>query len=382
MHNGSPATIKRSIAIITPTPMIASPTPSAERSNARVEPRCCLVTGGSGFLGINLVRRLLDDGWRVRSLDLVAFDYPERARIEAVEGDIRDPTAVERTMRGADCVVHCAAALPLAPAAEILSTGLAGTNVLLQQARELHIERFVFISSTAVYGIPDQRPILETHRLVGVGPYGQSKIEAEAVCEEQRALGHCVSILRPKTFVGPERLGVFELLYDWASQGRSFPVLGRGDNPYQLLDVRDLCDVILRCLTLEQALVDDTFNVGAARFGSMADNVQCVLDRAGFGRRVAHLPRRTAVAALRILAALGLSPLYPWIYETADHDSEVSIAKLQRQLGYVPAHSNAQALSANYDWYLANRGRFSGRKGVTHRLPWRRGVLAWAKYLY
>jgi len=362
--------------------MSADATPPAARSSARPTPRRCLVTGGSGFLGINLVRRLLADGWEVCSLDLVPFDYPERGRIEAIEGDIRDPTAVELAMRGVDSVVHCAAALPLAPAAQILSTGVAGTNVLLQQARARGVDRFVFISSTAVYGIPDQRPILESHRRVGVGPYGRSKIEAEDLCAEGRALGQCVSILRPKTFVGPERLGVFELLYDWASQGRAFPVLGTGANRYQLLDVRDLCEVIVRCLVLERSRVDDTFNVGAARFGSMADNVQCVLDRAGAGRRVAHLPRWPTVAALRVFAALGLSPLYPWIYETADHDSEVSIDKLRSQLGYVPEHSNEQALRANYDWYLANRGRFEGRQGITHRLPWRRGVLEWAKYLY
>jgi len=362
--------------------MSAEATPPETRPSTRPLPRTCLVTGGSGFLGINLIRRLLADGWGVRSLDLVPFDYPERPRIDAVEGDIRDPTAVERAMDGVDCVVHCAAALPLAPSAEILSTGVAGTHVLLQHARRLGVARFVFISSTAVYGIPDERSIRESHRLVGVGAYGRSKIEAEELCGEHRALGHCVSVLRPKTFVGPERLGVFELLYDWASQGRAFPVLGRGDNRYQLLDVADLCEVIVRCLALERERVDDTFNVGAVRFGSMADNVQCVLDRAGFGRRVAHLPRWPTVAALRVLAALGLSPLYPWIYETADHDSEVSIDKLRSQLGYVPERSNEEALRANFDWYLANRGRFAGRRGITHRLPWRRGVLAWAKYLY
>ena len=362
--------------------MSADATPPEARSAARPTRRSCLVTGGSGFLGINLIRRLMADGWEVRSLDLVPFDYPERGSIEAIEGDIRDPTAVERAMHGVDSVVHCAAALPLAPAAEILSTGVAGTNVLLQHARACGVDRFVFISSTAVYGIPDQRPILESHRLVGVGAYGRSKIEAEDLCAEGRALGQCVPVLRPKTFVGPERLGVFELLYDWASQGRRFPVLGSGANRYQLLDVRDLCEVIVRCLVLERSRVDDTFNVAAARFGSMADNVQCILDRAGFGRRVAHLPRWPTVAALRVLATLGLSPLYPWIYETADHDSEVSIDKLRSHLGYIPQHSNEEALRANFDWYLANRDRFAGRRGITHRLPWRRGVLEWAKYLY
>lgn len=356
------------------------PPDASPRTEARA--RRCLVTGGSGFLGINLVRRLLEDGWAVRSLDIAPFDYPERTRIEAILGDIRDAAAVDRAMRDVDCVVHCAAALPLAPAQEILSTGVAGTNVLLESARRLAVSRFVFISSTAVYGIPDERPIRETHRLVGVGPYGHSKIEAEHRCEEERLLGLCVSVLRPKTFVGPERLGVFELLYDWASSGRAFPVLGRGDNPYQLLDVRDLCEVILRCLTLDRALVDDCFNVGARHFGTMEENVQGVLDKAGFHRRVAHLPAAPTVLALRILGALGLSPLYPWIYDTADHDSEVSIARLEQRLGYTPSHSNQDALRANYDWYLAHREEFRGRQGVTHRLPWKRGVLSWAKYLY
>ena len=342
----------------------------------------CLVTGGSGFLGINLVRHLLALGWTLRTLDIAPFDYPERHRIDAVLGDIRDPAMVARAMDGMDAVVHCAAALPLAPDEDILSTGVLGTQTLLSAARRSRAGRFVFISSTAVYGVPDERPIPETHRLVGVGAYGRSKIEAERLCERARAAGLCTTILRPKTFVGPERLGVFELLYDWASQGRGFPVLGRGDNPYQLLDVRDLCEVIERCLTGPRDVVDDCFNVGAASFGTMADNVQCVLDRAGFGARVAHLPARPAVWLLRALRAVGLSPLYPWIYETADHDSEVAIDKLRSRLGYTPRHSNAAALAANYDWYLAHRREFARRHGVTHRLPWKRGALGLARVFF
>jgi len=357
--------------MLDPTPVPSSPASPS-----------CLVTGGSGFLGINLVRHLLRLGWRVRSLDIAPFDYPERDRVEAILGDVRDASAVDHAMRDLDAVVHCAAALPLAPDEEILSTGIEGTQILLSAARRRAVPRFVFISSTAVYGVPDERPIPESHRLVGVGAYGHAKIEAEHRCERARRDGACVTVLRPKTFVGPERLGVFELLYDWAAQGRNFPVLGRGDNPYQLLDVRDLCDVIERCLTLSPDVVDDCFNVGAARFGTMAENVQCVLDRAGHGGHVVHLPARASVWALRALRTLGLSPLYPWIYETADHDSEVSIAKLQRSLGYTPAHSNAQALCANYEWYLAHRAEFGGRHGVTHRVPWKRGALSLAKVFF
>ncbi|HEY9022717.1 MAG TPA: NAD(P)-dependent oxidoreductase [Burkholderiaceae bacterium] len=344
--------------------------------------RICLVTGGSGFLGINLVRHLLTRGWSVRTLDIEPFDYPERGRVTAILGDIRDPTAVATAMNGAETVVHCAAALPLASGHEIMSTGVLGTRTLLDAAFRLGVPRFVFISSTAVYGVPDQTPIREDHRLHGVGAYGRSKIDAEKLCEQARTQGLCVPLLRPKTFVGPERLGIFELLYDWAAQGRNFPVLGAGDNLYQLLDVRDLCTAIERCLTLPVDAVDDRFNVGASHYGTMAENIQCVLDRAGHGGRVVRIPAGPAVGLLRLLRALRLSPLYPWIYETAGHDSSVSIEKLGNTLGFTPAYSNADALRANFDWYLAHRSELGRRHGVTHRLPWRRGALSLAKAFF
>src|SRR5579863_8855946 len=208
-----------------------------------------LVTGGAGFLGINLCRFLLSLGYRVRSLDIVDFAYPERDRIEAFRGDIRDPAMVERAMSGVDAVVHCAAALPLSSAREIFSTNVDGARILLESAVRHRVPRFINISSTAVYGIPDHHPIREEDRLQGVGPYGESKIGAERLCADYRARGLCVTQLRPKSFIGPERLGVFELLYSWAYDGRNFPVLGTGNNRYQLLAVEDLCDAIHLCAT-------------------------------------------------------------------------------------------------------------------------------------
>ena len=68
------------------------------------------------------------------------------------------------------------------------------------------------------------------------------------VCLEYRAKGLVVPIIRPKSFVGPERLGVFALLYDWALDKRNFPMIGSGKNRYQLLDVEDLCQAIHLCM--------------------------------------------------------------------------------------------------------------------------------------
>lgn len=341
-----------------------------------------LITGGAGFLGINLCRHLLGRGIALRSMDVAPFDYPEQHAIEVMCADIRDAAAVDRALSGVDTVVHCAAALPRAMAAEIHSTNVDGTRLLLERAAQARVRRFVFISSTAVYGIPRHEPITETDPLQGVGAYGESKILAERCCVEARAGGLCVPILRPKTFVGPERLGVFELLYQWAYEGRNFPVLGSGDNPYQLLDVEDLCEVIDRCCRIDAAIANDTFNVGAAQFGSMRDNVQAVLDRAGHGAHVVTLPKRPAVWMLRLLQMLHLSPLYPWVYDTAGRESWVAIERLQQRLHYTPQFSNRAALIRNYDWYVAHRAEFSGKTGRTHRLPWNHGVLEFAKYAF
>jgi len=341
-----------------------------------------LITGGAGFLGINLCRHLLERGRYVRTLDIAPFAYPERARIDVVDGDVRDAGAVARAVAGMDVVVHAAAALPLAPAEEIRSTGIDGTRCVLEEAWRARVPRFIFTSSTAVYGIPDHHPLFETDSVQGVGPYGEAKIAAEALCEEFRGKGLCTSILRPKTFVGPERLGVFELLYDWAYTGHNFPLLGDGSNRYQFLDVEDLCQAIELCATGPLERVGDAFNVGARDFGTMRETVQAVLDHAGHGRHVVSLPAAPAIAMLRLLGALHLSPLYRWIYDTAAKDSFVSIERIERQLGFRPRYSSVDALLRNYDWYVAHRDELGSATGVTHRVPWKKGLLSIAKAFF
>jgi nucleoside-diphosphate-sugar epimerase len=344
--------------------------------------KTCLVTGGAGFLGINLTRYLLAQGQSVVSLDIAPFDYPDVAsRVRVITGDVRDAQTVQSALEGVDIVVHAAAALPLYRPADIFSTEVDGTRNVLEEAFRAGVERVIHISSTAVYGIPDHHPLLEADPLQGVGPYGQAKVLAEQVCEEYRRRGMCVPILRPKTFVGPERLGVFALLYEWASEGRHFPVLGRGDNPYQLLDVDDLCQAIWLCATLPPETVNDTFNIGAKEFGTLRSDLQAVLDYAGHGRRIISLPEKPAIVILRILERLGLSPLYPWIYETVGKESFVSIAKAEERLGFRPRYSNREALLRNYRWYLEHASQLK-RTGVTHRVRWREGLLRLAKAFF
>ena len=342
-----------------------------------------LVTGGAGFLGINLIRYLLKQNNEVVSLDISDFNYDDvKEKVTVVKGDIRNADVVNNTMKGIDIVVHTAAALPLYTPEEIHSTDIIGTRTLLEAANNNNVKRFIHISSTAVYGIPDHHPIYEDDKLIGVGPYGEAKIEAENECLKFRDEGMCVPILRPKSFIGPERLGVFALFYDWAYTGHNFPMIGKGNNRYQLLDVEDLCAAIYKCVELDENIVNDTFNIGAKEFTTMREDYQAVLDYAEQGKKIVGLPEKPIIWTLKFLEALNLSPLYKWVYETASKDSFVSIEKAEKVLGFEPIFSNKEALIRNYKWYLENLISFKDQSGVSHRVPWKQGILKFAKVFF
>jgi len=351
--------------------------------NEPVQQQTFYVTGGAGFLGINLIRFLLNKKQKVISLDIEPFNYADTSEdLTVIQGSILDKDTLRETMKGADIVVHCAAALPLYTPEQIRETNHTGTKNVLEVAQELGIPRVVHISSTAVYGIPDHHPLLETDPMHGVGPYGGSKVEAEHECEEYRKKGMCIPIIRPKSFIGPERLGVFALLYDWAKDGKGFPILGNGKTLYQLLDVEDLCEAIWLVSIGDAEKVNDTFNIGAKEFGTMKDDFQVVLDEAGFGKKIVPLPAGPFIVILKALEALKLSPLYKWVYETASKDSFVSIEKAEKVLGFTPKHSNKDALLRNYRWYLEHEREFAHASGVSHRVPWKQGILSVAKAFF
>jgi nucleoside-diphosphate-sugar epimerase len=334
------------------------------------------VTGGAGFLGLHLARRLLRDGHRVRTLDVSPLDDPELERsVEELRGDVRDRRRVQELLEGADVVVHAAAALPIqASRAAIRSVNVGGTENVLLAARDAGVRRVVFISSTAVYGVPEKHPIEEDDPLVGVGAYGESKIDAESLC---RVAAVETTIIRPKTFVGPERLGVFEILFDWIREGRRIYILGQGYNRYQLLAVEDLVDAVVRAATAPDA-AREALSVGATEFGTVREDLGALIAHAGSSSRLQPVPVKPAEVALRLLELLRVSPLAEWHYKTAHKDSVVDVSKAERLLGWRPRLSNREALTETYDWYLANRGRVAAA-GVTHRVPWNQQALGLLK---
>jgi nucleoside-diphosphate-sugar epimerase len=343
--------------------------------------RKILVTGGAGMLGSYLVRRFLADGHQVRSIDLHGSreDAPGLAH---TVGDVRDAALLTELATGVDVLVHCAAALPSYGEAEIRSVIVDGTRTVIGAAVTASVEHIVHISSTAVYGLPTTVPA-EDHPRQPVDPYSRAKAAAEEICEAARTRHSRISILRPKTFLGPGRMGLFAMLFEWADEGRNFPVLGRGDVRIQMFALEDLVDAVCLVLAAPAAVVNDTFNLGAAEFATLREDFQAVLDAAGHGRRVVALPARPALTALRVLERSRLSPVYGRLLHKLTADSYVDIGKAQRILGFAPRYSNRDAILRTYTWWRENRsGSSGGTAGRTSSEPWRQGALSLAKVFF
>ncbi len=337
-----------------------------------------LITGGAGFFGLHCALYFSKKKYSVVLLDIAPYDkkeYPKGCKF--LHADIRNFKDVLKATKGIDVIIHAAAALPLWKPEEIMQINVAGTQNVLESAMRNKVKQVVYISSTAVYGVPKKHPIFETDPVVGVGPYGQSKIDAEKLCMEYRNKGMLVTVIRPKTFVGTHRLGVFEILFDWIKDGKKIPVLGSGNNRYQLMDVEDLIESINRLIRLKhRKKANDTFNMGAANYLTVKKDLQKLFDYAESGSRIQPTPAWPVKKALWIFERLGLSPLYQWVYDTADKDSFVSISKITKTLAWKPKYSNSQALIRSYRWYESHYKEIKSKPaGVTHTVGWKQGIL-------
>lgn len=315
-------------------------------------------------------------------LDIQKFDKSEYVKDFRTEiCDVRDKRKLDGLMKDQDIVIHAAAALPLWGKEDIYTTNVHGARNILELAKKHKVKRVIYISSTAVYGIPKKHPILESDPRVGVGDYGKTKILAEDLCFKAIKEGLSVTIIRPKTFVGTGRLGVFEILFDWIHDGKKIPVLGNGSNRYQLLDVDDLVDAIYAFCLKSRKSYNGVFNIGAENFSTIRNDLQQVFNMANSGSKIFPLSAFLVKKALWFFEKIGASPLYQWVYDTADKDSFVSIEKIKKTLRWKPKYSNSQALVKSYKWYIKNYKEIKSKtSGVTHTVGWKQGVLKLFKY--
>ncbi len=332
-----------------------------------------LVTGGCGFLGEAVIAAFRARGSEVTSFDKVSPDYTLDG-VEYLRGDIRDETAVRAALDGIGIVVHAVAAVPLAKSSqEFLEVNVGGTRTALAAAEAGGATKFVYISSSAVYGIPKHNPVGEDDLRMPLEAYGRAKNDAEDICREfGRSHAIDVSVVRPRTILGPGRLGIFGVLFDWIAGGASVPVLGRGDNVYQFVHVTDLAECIVEVAFAEGS---DEFNIGGNDPDTMREALDALCAHADTGARTFSLPKRMFAATAKTTSALRLSPLAPYHWLLYGESLYFDNHKVREKLGWSPRHTSTEALLVSYDDFLAQRDRATDVQRSPHRSTPKQGVL-------
>jgi nucleoside-diphosphate-sugar epimerase len=330
-----------------------------------------LITGGSGFLGNLIARRLLASGEQVRILDI--WEDPSRPpEIEFVACDVRDAAGVGRAMDGIDIVHHNAALVPLTKSGnDFARVNIDGSRIVAQQAAG-RVRAFIHMSSSAVYGSP-ACPITAETPYHPIEIYGRAKLAGElAVREVCEKAGTALIVIRPRTILGVGRLGIFQILFEWIAAGQNIFVIGHGNVKFQFVHADDLIDAYMLALRLGKPGI---YNVGTDRFGTLREALQNLVCHAHSASRVRSLPAGPTIQTLRALDFLGLSPLAPWHYLTYHKPFYFDVNPLL-QLGWKPRYSNDAMFRESYDWFLANRHAADAAKGGSpHRRRVREGVL-------
>lgn len=309
------------------------------------------VTGSSGYLGSKIVRALIKNQFHVTGLDLVA--PAERLDdLVFVQGDLLD-LDLEKLFAGNEFVIHTAALVPLTRAySEFNVVNTIGSQRAARAAKSAGVDFFVHISSSAIFGkVPSTGLIPWDTVPEPVEPYGVSKSQAEeAVRSELEKSSTRFALIRPRTIIGPDRGGIFDLFFSWIRDSKPVFTIGAGDNLFQFVHVDDLISAILFVIEHE---LEGGINIGTDDFNTLNELFQGLIAHANSKSKVVHLPEKFTMLSLKVLERLKLSPLAPWHYLTFHYNFAFDVAPLVK-LGWKPEYSNSKMFTEAYDSYVTD----------------------------
>ena len=318
-----------------------------------------LVTGGTGFTGKALVRRMLDEGHQV-----VAMDHKEGHKTaeirdwgaELVIGSVTDVDVVKRCMQGIEVVHHVAAAFRelTAPDSHYHAVNVGGTQNLLEAARAVGVRKFVYCGTCGVHGNVDNPPGDENSPIQPHDYYQQTKYEAEPIVLDYGNKGLETTILRPNAIFGPGDVGRFYLIFKQLSKGW-FPMFGSGKVLYHPLYIDNFMDAFVLAMEPGKG-AGQAYLIADEEYLTIEDLVRRAAAVMGQEFKFRYFPVWPVVAAGHVVEALckpfGIEPpLHPRRVDWYRQDRGFRIDKARRDLGYQPKVGLDEGLRRAAEWY-------------------------------
>jgi nucleoside-diphosphate-sugar epimerase len=318
-----------------------------------------LVTGGTGFTGSHLVRRLLARGREVRVLDAAPGLFHDELRRQGAEitlGSVTDRALVDRLVAGADVVFHLAAAFRQInlPPRTYWEVNCQGTRGLAEACLRHQVARFVYCSTQGVHGHIARVPGDEASPIAPEDYYQQTKYEGELATWEVARQGLPACVIRPMAIYGPGDPGRFLMLFRAVRKGR-FLMFGDGQTFYHPCYIDNLVDAFELAAEHPKA-TGETYLIGDDRYVTLEALVRAVAAALEAPVRIVHLPFAplwaAAAACEAVCRPLGVEP--PLFRRRADWFRQTrafSIDKAARELGFVPRVPLAEGLARTAVWY-------------------------------
>jgi len=304
-----------------------------------------LVTGATGHVGNTLVRELVARKMAVRALVLPGEDTSALSSlpVECVAGDVLDSASLDPAFAGVDCVYHLAGIISIMPGLDALMrrVNVEGTRNVLAAARRAGVRRLVYTSSIHALQRPPHGVVIDESLPFDpqnpAGEYDRTKAEATLAVLDAVQGGLDAVIVCPTGIIGPHDYRGSELgtlLKGWIRQPFSFLV----DGIFDWVDVRDIA--LGHILACEKGRPGETYILGGERI-SIARLWVMVRETAGNYSQTYIVPFRLASAAAQVAAfwyrlTRTRGRFTPYSLETVNSNSDISIAKARRELGYTP----------------------------------------------
>ena len=318
-----------------------------------------LVTGGTGFTGKALVRRLLDEDHRV-----VALDYKEGHKTrelrewgaEVVIGSVTDKAVVERCMQGVEVVHHLAAAFREmnVPETYYWDVNVEGTRKILEAAHAAGVRKLIYCSTCGVHGNVDHPPGGEDAPIQPADYYQRTKYEAEPLVQSYLQKGMKTVTLRPAAIYGPGDPERFFLIFKRVAGG-TFPMFGNGKTLYHPLYIDNLVDAFM--LAMQEGKGDGgAYLIADEDYLEIEDLVRRVANALGTPVRIPHYPVLPLVATGHVLEFVCkpfkiTPPIFPRRVDWYRQNRAFRIDRAKRDLGYVPRIGIDEGLRRTATWY-------------------------------
>lgn len=320
-----------------------------------------LVTGGTGFTGKALTKRLLDDGYQVTALDYKEGIKTKELRewgAEVVIGSVTEQDVVQKCMQGVEVVHHLAAAFRELNVAESYydNVNVEGTRIVLEEAKKAGVKKFIYCSTCGVHGNVDNPPADENAPITPADYYQRTKYMAEPLTLEYHRQGMPCVILRPAAIYGPGDPERFWMIYKRVKKG-NFPMFGNGKTFYHPLYIDNLVDSLM--LAMEPGKGDgQAYLIADEEYVEIEDLVRRVAKAMNTKVRIPHYPVWPLVAAGHICEKackpLGIAPpIFPRRVDWFRQNRAFNIAKARKDLGYNPAVGLDKGLKLTAEWYIA-----------------------------